>query len=165
MIDANGETRLFVEISPDPAFNGGTITGTLKIDRTGQATGTPFEVDAEDANNSLAYGSTGRFVLGMGDETAGVAVLGNTDLRQLYLFVGLDPLYAQNAAGTQAILVRADTFTELSPIIDRLTAPADGDLVAGQCALWFDQTDGAAKLMVKAKSANGTVRTGSLALA
>ena len=44
-------------------------------------------------------------------------------------------------------------------------APADSDLVAGQCALWFDKTDGAAKLMVKGKSADGTVVTGSVALA
>lgn len=44
------------------------------------------------------------------------------------------------------------------------TAPADGDLAANQCALWFDPTDGAAALMVKAKQANGTVKTGTLAV-
>jgi hypothetical protein len=44
-------------------------------------------------------------------------------------------------------------------------APADGILNAGQMALWFDKTNGAAKLMVKAKQANGTVVTGQVALA
>ena len=44
-------------------------------------------------------------------------------------------------------------------------APADGALVAGQLMLWFDQTNGAAKLMVKAKQADGTVKTASIALA
>jgi hypothetical protein len=44
-------------------------------------------------------------------------------------------------------------------------APADGDISASECALWFDDTNGAAKLMVKAKSANGTVVTGSVNLA
>ncbi len=44
------------------------------------------------------------------------------------------------------------------------SAPADADLGAGDCALWFDQTNGAAKLMIKAKTANGTVATGSVTL-
>jgi hypothetical protein len=45
------------------------------------------------------------------------------------------------------------------------SAPPDGDLVAGDCYLWYDQTNGAAKLMVKAKQADGTVKTGSVNLA
>jgi len=44
------------------------------------------------------------------------------------------------------------------------SAPADGDLAAGECALWFDKTDGAAKLMIKAKQNDGTVKTASIAL-
>jgi hypothetical protein len=44
-------------------------------------------------------------------------------------------------------------------------APADGDLATGEMAFWFDSTNGAAKLMVKAKQADGTVKTASLALA
>ena len=49
-------------------------------------------------------------------------------------------------------------------IFHRVSAPADALLAAGDCALWLDDTDGAAKLMIKAKSANGTVRTGSVNL-
>lgn len=48
--------------------------------------------------------------------------------------------------------------------IKKHTAPDDSSLSNGELALWFDQTNGAAKLMVKAKTANGTVVTGNLAL-
>jgi hypothetical protein len=44
------------------------------------------------------------------------------------------------------------------------SAPADGDLAAGECAWWFDKTDGAAKLMIKAKQNDGTVKTASIIL-
>jgi hypothetical protein len=46
-------------------------------------------------------------------------------------------------------------------------APADGDIAAGECALWFDRTNGVGntKLMVKGKSADGTVKTASIVLA
>lgn len=50
-------------------------------------------------------------------------------------------------------------------VTEKHAAPADGDLTAGQMVVWFDQTNGAAKMMVKAKQADGTVKTGSLALA
>lgn len=43
-------------------------------------------------------------------------------------------------------------------------APADGDINDGEMAIWFDQTNGSAKLMVKAKQADGSVKTGSLSL-
>jgi hypothetical protein len=45
------------------------------------------------------------------------------------------------------------------------TAPADADLVSGEVAIYFDSTNGAAKLKIKAKQADGTVRTGEVALA
>lgn len=41
-------------------------------------------------------------------------------------------------------------------------APADGALSAGECAVWFDSSNGAAKFMFKAKQADGTVKTGSV---
>lgn len=43
-------------------------------------------------------------------------------------------------------------------------APADATLAAGGFSLWLDATDGAGKLMVKAKTANGTVVAGSVTL-
>lgn len=50
------------------------------------------------------------------------------------------------------------------PIIAVTAAPADADLASSQVALWFDATDGAAKLKIKGKSADGTVVTGSVNL-
>ncbi len=44
------------------------------------------------------------------------------------------------------------------------SAPADADIGAGELFFWFDQTNGAAKVMFKAKQADGTVRTGQVAL-
>lgn len=47
----------------------------------------------------------------------------------------------------------------------KLAAPADNEVVASQLMFWFDDTNGAAKLMIKGKSANGTVVSGEVALA
>lgn len=44
-------------------------------------------------------------------------------------------------------------------------APADGSVSAGEIAFWFDKTNGASKLMLKAKQADGTVETSSVPLA
>ena len=44
-------------------------------------------------------------------------------------------------------------------------APADAEIATGESAYWFDSTNGAAKFMIKAKQADGTVVTGSVALA
>lgn len=52
-----------------------------------------------------------------------------------------------------------------TPFIRRNAAPADAELSAGDVALWLDSTNGASKLMIKAKSANGTVVTGNVPLA
>jgi hypothetical protein len=48
------------------------------------------------------------------------------------------------------------------PTLQNHSAPSDGSLAAGDCALWFDQTDGTAALNVKAKQANGTVKTATI---
>jgi hypothetical protein len=48
--------------------------------------------------------------------------------------------------------------------IKKITAPSDTELGPNEMALWLDSTNGAAKLMVKAKEADGTVRTGSVPL-
>ena len=49
-------------------------------------------------------------------------------------------------------------------LVANTSAPADAELSAGQMALWFDSTNGAAKLKVKAKQANGAVVAGEVAL-
>lgn len=87
---------------------------------------------------------------------------------------GFPPLTVTGTSGQTAPLMRfinqsagfvLDVLVGGQVVLKAHAAPADGDLSAGDCALWFDQTNGAAKLMVKAKSANGTVVTGEVALA
>lgn len=67
--------------------------------------------------------------------------------------------------GSPALLVGGDGLTRLKPIVTQTSAPDDSALASGQVALWFDQTDGAAKLKIKGKSADGTVVSGEVALA
>lgn len=43
--------------------------------------------------------------------------------------------------------------------------PSDGSINAGEVAIWFDPTNGAAKVKFKAKETGGTVRTAEVALA
>lgn len=64
---------------------------------------------------------------------------------------------------TAAILSRFDKSGYF--MTRKVAAPADADLAASEVSLWLDATNGAAKLMIKAKQADGTVRTGSVALA
>lgn len=42
------------------------------------------------------------------------------------------------------------------------SAPADADIATGQAVLWFDKTNGASSLNVKAKEADGTVVTATI---
>ena len=59
---------------------------------------------------------------------------------------------------TGAVIASGALFTAAN------AAPADGALVAGQLAIWYDDTNGAGKIMFKAKQADGTVKTGSVAV-
>jgi hypothetical protein len=68
---------------------------------------------------------------------------------------------AENIAGDSGALVGP----QYGLLVWRNTAPDDGDLFAGACALWYDPTNGASKLMLKAKQADGTVKTAAIALA
>lgn len=47
----------------------------------------------------------------------------------------------------------------------KIAAPADAELAASELAFWFDSTNGAGKLMIKAKTIDGTVVTGNVVLA
>ena len=47
----------------------------------------------------------------------------------------------------------------------KVAAPADGDVATSELALWFDNTNGNAFAMFKGKTVDGTVVTGSVALA
>jgi hypothetical protein len=46
----------------------------------------------------------------------------------------------------------------------KVSAPADAELSASEVAFWFDDTNGAGKLKIKGKTANGTVVAGEVTL-
>lgn len=128
-------------------FNGGTIT-------------TPLEVESDTQNQLVVRGVGVRAVVAITDDLgtsnasidSGGAITANGGSVGLNTADGLTPLMALTSLGLY-LVVHA--------------APADGDLSAGDCYLWFDQTNGVGntKLMVKGKSADGTVKTASIVLA
>lgn len=70
-------------------------------------------------------------------------------------------------AGTNVNALVASNLTaalKASSFIIVDTAVADGDLAANQVALFFDPTNGAGKLKIKGKTADGTVVAGEVAL-
>ena len=84
------------------------------------------------------------------------------------------PASFQDQGGTDRLdgnIVFTDATNGVTPNVSgavKITAhaaPADGVLAAGDCFLWFDQTNSAGKLMIKAKTANGTVVAGEVDLA
>lgn len=188
-VDDNGVTRLFAEIVPDPAgtpFNGGTITGALTINKALAPSTSDRVIDILDPNNTDAEIDFSRSVDGSGNENVGLTLApaldgtatmdladDNFDGAVRLMSGGSSFMYARttNAEGDGlltlgTLAVQGSRFLRDGYFVTKLhAAPADGSLAAGDCALWFDQTDGAAKLMVKAKTANGTVATAAIALA
>lgn len=80
-----------------------------------------------------------------------------------------DLVQFQNYFGVSVGGVTKNGYTYIADLPDGAGGPTEGapddtELVAGQCIIWFDKTNGSAKLMVKAKTANGTVVDGELAL-
>lgn len=146
-IDGNGETRLYAEMSPDIA-SGGTISGALTLAPPADvlplyvvgATGNTADLAEifDDGGNGVQVTSTGKVVLSPapGEDTALDAAAGYSKLRG-------------------GVAIRNHS------------APADGDIATGELFLWFDQTNGVGntKLMVKGKSADGTVKTAAIVLA
>lgn len=65
-----------------------------------------------------------------------------------------------SAAGTNRVQISRNAYFKFKAV----AAPPDDELFAHELAFWFDSTNGAAKLMIKAKQADGTVRTGEVAL-
>lgn len=108
------------------------------------------------AKQPIVYIGPGGRMIGMGAQ--------NNAEAQMHIRPGTsqtgDEIRAEDTSGN-----RVSGFNKAGVIFtERNTVPADGDLVAGELTFWFDDTNGAAKLMVKAKQADGTVRTGSVTL-
>lgn len=148
-------------------FNGGTITGQTTI-AANLPTDTPLYVKNTDVTNTSdgafavadAFDSNILTVIAdnVNEVISGVQVNGNFAVTALTATSRLASIAQTNGKGVQV-----GKSGEL--IVNLTTAPPDADLGAGDLALWFDSTNGAAKLMVKAKQADGTVKTAAVALA
>lgn len=141
-------------------FNGGTITAPL------------VDVVAGDSALRFPDGSA---------ELSVTAAVGSSNQSRITVYNETFSRFAQINTGT-GLTVESNSANHLVSVADGAAryivagvttgllfggvhaAPADPAINAGECALWLDQTDGAAKLMVKAKQADGTVRTAAIAL-
>lgn len=66
----------------------------------------------------------------------------------------------QDAGGANGFALSKNAY----PVFLKNAAPADAEIAANQAFAWYDATNGAAFLKVRAKTADGTVVSGSLAL-
>lgn len=62
-------------------------------------------------------------------------------------------------AGVDIAVSSADPTAPIVSLSLPNAAPADGTLSAGQAIFWFDSTNDSARLVIKAKQADGTVVT------
>lgn len=171
------------------AFNGGTITEDLEVAPADSTLDTLFQVTAptgfeddsgdgcliravaEDATDAVFIDTYGTFEFtaptGQGSATMRLKSIDNsTKVVHVSTFGGVT--VTSNNGELQIVNEGDERKFVASEALGVLTAthaaPADGALNAGECALWFDQTNGAAKLMIKAKTADGTVVTGNVPL-
>lgn len=182
-IDTDGATALlrmrrnsFAVVVPSTLTTNDVASPGARVNGKSGQTGNIFEIHQDSASSaaSVRVSSTGKLV------TTRSGYLGNASL------TSVEPLVVQNfgtGVRSMAIVGVASQTTDQLALLDSASAvqsrfnkagyfitkknaaPADADLIAGEMALWFDQTNGAAKLMVKAKEAGGTVRTATVALA
>jgi hypothetical protein len=146
--------RADAEVAP---FNGGTITETLVI--AAPTSGDVLQI--QDVSEAPA----GPFVLEFFGK-GGLYLATNNPASDGFTVEPLNtPNAGKNIAGfwgaSKRVLVSRNGFLKFSAT----TAPPDDELTATELAFWFDATNGAAKLMLKGKTANGTVVTGEVALA
>jgi len=171
------------------AFNGGTITGDLTVNPTNNTTaplikatapagfeanssGELLQVFCEDGTAAIDIDTYGDFTFKSptGEGTGALRVLStDNSLRSVSLSTTSGVFVASSGGAIQLVADNGTTrlfYTDatMGILTSVHAAPADGSLNAGECALWFDQTNGASKLMVKGKSANGTVVTAAIAL-
>lgn len=145
-------------------FNGGTITRELTVDRSGDTSGgNLLELTAE---NATAGSGIDLFVDAYGD----LSITGKAG-NSAAVTVQTDPTTGQGSLASAGVSFLDSAGVTLASLdargvgINVHAAPADASLLNGECVVWFDDTNGASKLMIKAKSANGTVVTGSVTLA
>lgn len=136
--------------------------------------GTPTSAQIKTPDGELDVGSnsvlrgSGQASLQGGNSSIGVS----DNQVVLHAGVGLAPFYVtQSDAQAQfVVLIGTDVDNPLPAdrgaiVIGPSNEISDANLSPGWCGISFDQTNGAAKLKIKAKTADGTVVHGAIALA
>lgn len=147
------------------------LAGFLKLLLTGDSqTGLQMDlIDNEDGTKSALLR-----VYGKGSNTGSIGVSQQTVNGESATMLGYGGLSLFTETGRRAIeawddqgnVLRFGTTVTGQPVIGTVAAPADVALSASQVALWFDDTNGVGntKLMAKGKSADGTVKTATVAV-
>ncbi len=139
----------------------GVLASSIDLYENADSTGSEFLVqpgmtEVSGAHVITLYNHDGNRIIDYQAETAGLTLRNSGNVRTLqaqpdgYTYLGLN--------------LTAHVLPGGAYVTRQHVAPADGDLNAGDMAIWFDQTNGAGKLMIKAKTANGTVAVGEVAL-
>lgn len=122
---------------------------------------TMLSVRNKDGTEVFTLDSSGYAAFTFGDPAASVYIVAEAvpTLSAFVVYHGGNEQFAIDPKG-HAILVQ-------SPIITEINETPDADLQQNQVSLYFDSTNGVGntKLMVKGKSADGTVKTASIILA
>ncbi len=135
---------------------------------SGGGVGFSVPFDASSSGTELATDNFGRLTItGKGGNNGELDIIDDSTTGLVILSNGRG-FEGDEAAAAIVLLVGTDHIfqvdsTELKFHIN--AALIDSALSAGDCALWYDSTNGASKLMVKAKQADGTVKTAAVALA
>jgi hypothetical protein len=150
------------------AFNGGTITNPLGINSDpGDVTLAVFADVGQTADLvDVTSQAAGNFSIladgGLNENT-------NNAMTNDALGIGLSNALAVNAVNVSQAFAPFATVWRVNKSgymgVGLHAAPADAAVATGECMVWFDQTNGAAKLMLKGKTADGTVATAAIALA
>jgi hypothetical protein len=162
-------------------LTGGTLSGPLVVQTAIASPGSVKQLDILDTNQPDFEISTSAQDDGAGNVTAALNLSAALD-GSAGLFLsednqnGLVELHTDSVSslsrrtgstgvgfrvgvgGVYAFKVLADAAV----VVALHAAPADASLATGDCALWFDQTNGTAALNVKAKQADGTVKTATI---
>lgn len=171
--------RAYMDLEPDPGkvYTNATFFG-IEAPFWGSAGGSitnVYGLHVLNLANAITTNSYGVYIDAQSGSTHTYAIYSAGGASVLLAgAAGVTPLTLQAAATPTADILKWNNSTPAT--IGRIdkngtfitkvnAAPADVDINTNEAAIWFDSTAGAAKLMVKAKNASGTVVTGSLALA
>lgn len=154
-------------------FSGQTEASDLLLALTYEGDGFA-RINWDGSIQIAADSDNAQHLLEVGDTTDNLVIVSSTGNEAVVTIQGranVTALDVRGIAGQTEPLVYTATpsggVLQVKPagaIIFKASVPADADVPTGHCALWFDSTNGAAKLMIKAKQNDGTVRTGSVAL-